>query len=168
MRLRCLLLAALLLLPLWGCSKNNMAHPVNYYYLQKDALSDTSSNVIAAEVRDGAAHREQWVYLLGSYLRGPISYSYTNPFPSLLQLRKADLQGDHLYLTLSEHLADLSGLDLTLACACLALTGMELTGAESVEIQAEGRLLNGKRVLVLNRDDIELLDTQSVPGIPEE
>ena len=63
-----------------------------------------------------------------------------------------------LYVTVSKELAQLSGLELTLACSCLSMTCMELTGAENIVISAENSLLDGQKSITMNKDTLLLID----------
>ena len=49
-------------------------------------------------------------------------------------------------------------MDLTLACACITLTCLELPGVESVSISAQGSQLAGQQALTMSREDLLLED----------
>lgn len=50
-----------------------------------------------------------------------------------------------LQLQMTQELANLSGADLTVACACITLTCLEFPGVEAVSIRAVGSKLDGKQ-----------------------
>ena len=63
-------------------------------------------------------------------------------------------------MALSASLTLLSGVDLTLACACLARTCFSLTDAQSVTISSEGL---GFVSMTLTRDSLVLSDDTPLP-----
>lgn len=155
-----------LLLSMFGCGQHNeeIQEPVNFYYLADLTASDEFDQVIVEEVTESAGLSNE--ELLAHYLTGPKSEGKVNPFPhglSVVYLRK---QSSRIVLILSTELLELSGLDLTLACACLASTVFELYGCQSLEIIVNGHLLDGKASIVISREDLVLYDGSYV-SLPE-
>jgi hypothetical protein len=70
-----------------------------------------------------------------------------NPFPAELELLDLNIDSKVLYITVTDQLAELSGLPLTIACACLANTAMEIAPVFKVVIQCKTQLLDGKKSL---------------------
>ena len=60
---------------------------------------------------------------------------------------------------LSTEFSNLNNLELTLSSSCLALTVLQLTGAEKVCISAQGALLNGQQAITMTRESLLLSDT---------
>lgn len=76
--------------------------------------------------------------------------------PKNTRLRAWTLEEGLLTLDLSESYSDLSGIDLTLANYCLALTMTQLEGVGKVAILVEGSPLPGWGKMSLSRQDILL------------
>lgn len=153
-----LLLALTLLLGIVGCRQRSeeIQEPVNFYYLTDLTTQDDFDQVIMTEVRESSGYTTD--ELLDLYLAGPICEGTTNPFPEGLSVVYLRRQGTKSIIILSEQLLQLSGLDLTLACSCLASTMFELYGCQSVEIIVNGHLLDGKTSVVIDREDLVLYD----------
>lgn len=155
-----------LLLSMFGCGQHNeeIQEPVNFYYLADFTASDEFDRVIVEEVTESSGVPDD--VLLANYLTGPKTEGMTNPFPqglSVVYLRK---HAPDIVLILSSELLELSGLDLTLACACLASTVFELYDCQSLEIIVNGHLIEGKTSIVISRDDLVLYDG-SYTSLPE-
>jgi germination protein M len=63
-----------------------------------------------------------------------------------------------MYLHFAPELADLSGVELTLAATCVTRTFLPLTGCTKLIFTAEDRRLNGEAALELTLDDLYLRD----------
>lgn len=154
-----LMLVLVCLLSLCGCKQKEPAYqlPLSFYYPVAEMAYDPSGSAIAAQVREGKdlANLEAMLKL---YLNGPTDPAYANPFPQGLRLVELDMIEDTLYLTVSDELATLSGMRLTLACCCITMTCLDLTAATHVSIQAESALLGGNKTILMNRDCLLLLD----------
>lgn len=64
-----------------------------------------------------------------------------------------EVEEGRLHLDLSEQYGGLSGVDLTVADACLTLTLCQVEGVESVYVTVEGREIPYRRVQQLGPDD---------------
>jgi hypothetical protein len=135
-----------------------MGKPVQFYYRNADISFESSSTVILSETID-CEGLESHVQCLQLYLQGPSSDRLVSPFPDGLQLRSVHMEGQDLIVVMSEELAQLSGLELMIACGCIASTCMELTGAQRIVIRAENERLDGKYEIILDKDSLLLLDT---------
>ncbi len=155
-----LLLAAALLLGMGGCAakKDPVEQPVNFYYVRLHPDYTAANGLLAAEVREGAGQDRDYALLLETYLRGPADGEWVNPFPEGLTLCSVSTEADVLSITVSEELAQLSGANLSIACACLALTGMDLTGCGTVRISADGQTLFGEPSVQLRKEDLVFED----------
>ena len=155
-----LLLAAVLLLGVFGCTQT-MDTAVFYYTRYEDSyLYGQENAVIASEYRDITGHAGDLKYLLTLYFHGPTMEALTSPFPSGMGLRSVELVDDTLFIELSSSLTMLGSTDLTLACACLAQTCFGLCEAQSVSISAEGL---GIVSMTLTRDSLLLADDTPIP-----
>ena len=154
----------LVLAGLFGCRQQDpIAAPVSFHYLrvpQIDGgiLHGAADSLIAPEVREGAGHQNDYTYLLDIYLLGPLDPQFRSPYPVGTYLADFSMDGKAAAVILTDDLAKLSGIDLSLACCCLTLTVMDMTGAESVTISAEDSLLDGKRSITMDRAALILID----------
>jgi len=157
---RIMILFIALLLTLTGCTKhhNKIREPVNYYYLSTQTQLKDGGNVLSCEVRDKFGHSNDYAYLIGDYLLGPQSTNSISPFPAGTSLIHFDLMKDTALVNLSSHLALLKGQELTLACACIGRTVLEITGMKSVQISAQNDLLAGKEYITINESSLILAD----------
>lgn len=163
-RLTGILLATLLLLSLCGCNANRQRinKPADFYYCHNTALPTytLSDGVIAPEQRESDGY-DDLAKLLSLYLRGPQDPQLRSPFPREVTVVQLLQNGTAVEITLSAQFAGLSGYDLTLACTCLAMTVMELTQAETVQISAEESLLGGNPVISISKDQLVFEDASA-------
>ena len=145
-------------------TKEEFEYPVTFHYLRSTQANDTLSHgaadsVIAPELREGAEYRNDLELMLDIYLHGPLDKAYVSPYPVGTTLRQLTLEGTAASVVLSDHFASLTGMDLSLACACMTMTVMELTDAESVTISTESGLPDGMEAVTMTRSDLILVDT---------
>lgn len=162
-----LIIVLSLLFCMCACGETNtdIQAPVHFYYhtIVNDtdiSNSDGFDSTIAAEIREGADYTAD--ELLALYVSGPQSTGLFNPFPDDLTIISTELQGSRLCITLSTEFSQLGGIDLTLACSCLASTAFELYGCSSVEIIANRAQLDGKTSIIVDKEDIILIDDSYV------
>lgn len=146
-----LLLCTLLLLCFAACDKDSSSITLRFYYPLENYGYDPGeekfySQSIDAEVREDI-HYISARQVLGEYLKGPLDPTMVNPFPAELELLDLNIDSKVLYITVTDQLAELSGLPLTIACACLANTAMEIAPVFKVVIQCKTQLLDGKKSL---------------------
>ena len=161
----CILLFAALLLGLWGCSHNVDApkEPVQFYYpRQIDHLQySTPEGAITYELRESAGHTGQYTYLLNLYLRGPMTQELRDPFPAGTSVISLKLEPESAELILTDSFAQLTGMDLTVACASLTLTVHSLLGVDTLSITTENRKLEPDGVIVMELDRILFMDSST-------
>lgn len=155
----CLLCCACLLLCI-GCGKNSADSETGtaFFYPQAQLSYQPGSAAIGSELRSLENHGT-WAQVLNIYFAGPQSEHLSSPFPAGLETRKTTIENGTLYITVSAHLAQLTGLELTMACSCLTLTCLELTGADTVVISAEDSLLDGQKTITMDKNTLLLLDS---------
>ena len=85
-----------------------------------------------------------------------------SPFPSGTSLQKLTVAGGRANVDLSEPYARLSGIDLSIADACLTLTLTQLDGIYAVHITANGRELPYRRTQLLTAADALLSSGEDV------
>lgn len=153
----CLILVIFLLC---GCGKDKseIKTPVNFYYTNTEIHYNSLNGVLSAEVRDGTGYKENLVGLLDLYFAGPLSDEFISPFPAGTITMSIFREGAQLNVELSNEFAELEGLDLTIACACLTKTAAELTGCEVVRIYATDNALDGNPSITMSASDLLMLD----------
>ncbi len=146
------------LLSACGESSPKMQSPVTFYYLRNDITYGSTDSVICATEFESAGHEGNIPYLLTQYLAGPTVESLKNCFPVGTALLDYQTQGSYVILVLTDNFAQLAGIDLTVASACLTKTVLDLTGAKTVEIQARTQPLGDMGSIIMDEASILLLD----------
>lgn len=159
-RMIVILLILTFLLGITACTQEEepILEPVSLYYRRINFTYGAQDSVISSEVWDAAKYKGNLVALMNDYLKGGKSDHLARTFPSGVTLLHIALQGDTADLTLNSKFANLSGINLTIACACLAKTTMELTGAKTVVIHLKRQPLNGMDQIVMDESTLLLLD----------
>ena len=155
-----------LFISLCGCgqtSEPNVVMPTVFYYHTDLNSKEDFNDIFVAEIREGVQYQDDHILLLNSYFAGPESENLVNPFPSGLDAVSLEATGDTAYVVLSEKIAKLSALDLTMACSCLSLTLLELTQCDYVQISAENNLLADQEFITIGRDTLLLSDNTQLP-----
>lgn len=171
----CLMLALLLLGGMFGChysESGDILEPVEFFYpRQSDSfVYGAEDGVLAVEVREASGRTGDLNYLLSMYLRGPQDKNLRSPFPAGCTLEEVRSGGNTLCIVLSGEFTALENTELTLACASLAKTGLSLTDADRVRIDAASEektfsITLDKDSLLLT--DHSVFDAQSATEEPE-
>ena len=146
------------LIALSACSKK-VQSPVNFYYTDADFKLGSDQSMIVAETRDAGEYKDQYTELLSVYFKGPIDPQYNSPFPSGTSLVSLEIGNTRAFVVVSQHLSMLNGHQLTIACACIGKTLLEMVDVRSVEIKAKSSLLNGMQSIILSENDLFLWDS---------
>ena len=169
----CLLLILALALSLTGCGKGKQSSTAFYYTRDYEAdyekgtfYHGSSDSVIVCEYRDISSRSSDLRHILSLYLRGPSSDTLVSPFPAGTYLISAEVQDSTVKIVLSSSLERLSGIDLTVACACMTMTCLELTQAASVNIRSEQPTSQGGVSVTMTADDLVLLDISTGETVP--
>ncbi len=160
-RLICCIIALLLMTSLFACkNKNNeFAEPVTFYYRNAAESYNNENAVLLGEVREGAGYSLKEVICL--YLEGPVTDACLSPFPAGVVVESISFEGTQVNITLSQEFAELNGIKLSLACACVARTVIEFTPCESVSISVPDTLLDGNHAVTISHGDLLLMDNSS-------
>lgn len=153
-----LLLCLVLLVSITACQGGKYRDPGSFYYHRTEISYSSGDGVIAPEERELSGIRDDVGALLNAYLSGPKSDGLESPFPPDTRLLSWELQEDRLVLNFNSTLAALSGVELTIACACVARTFLELLPVEQVVISADGALLSGETCITLTKGSILYYD----------
>ena len=100
--------------------------------------------------------------LLTTLLDAPEDAGLRAPFPSGTRLQKLAVAGGRATVDLSEQYARLSGIDLSIADACVTLTLTQLDGIYAVRITANGRELPYRETQLLTAADALLSSGEDV------
>ena len=157
-RLLCLMLCALLLAGLFGChysESGDILEPVAYFYPRRTDyfVYGSADGVLTSEIREAAGHTEDLLYLLSMYLRGPQDPGLYSPFPANCKLENIRVEDNTLHIRLSEEFALLENVELTLACAALAKTCLELTELTYIHINSQ----SDRKTISITMDENTLL-----------
>ena len=160
-----LLLLALLML-LGGCAATEQSEGnCTLYYLYADLDIHRGGDAIGREdcilvlPEDTLAAAKM---LLDRYLQGPESEGMKSPLPASLQVQELLLRGTTLTVDVSGVYSILSGIDLSLADSCLALTLAELPGVSRVSITVNGKELYYRSHNTLQPRQILMSSTEDV------
>lgn len=153
-----------LLVSMVGCSRIPKDELVTFYYPRAAYTYQGEDSVIASEARSKDGHAV-WSKLLQYYIQGPEDIDLINPFPADLDIASVQADGTVLKIIVSDHLADLSEIQLILACASLAKTAMGISGATSVRISCVTKLIGDKSYIVI--DDSTIIFEDMPPASTE-
>ena len=152
-----LILLALSLL-LSGCARTEYREPGVFYYNRAETAFRGEESVIAPETRELAGVSGNLESMLALYCEGPKDPALENPLPPGSAVLSYSLYNQVLTLRFNATLAQLSGVELTVAAASLARTFLPLTGANTLILTADGAFLNGDTSMTVTLDDLNLLD----------
>ena len=115
-----------------------------------DAIRSRSVHVENSASMDTAALAQQ---LVAKLFAAPEGEGLLSPFPGGTSLQRLSVAGGRATVDLSEQYARLSGVDLSIADACLTLTLTQLDGVYAVRITANGRELPYRKTQLLTAAD---------------
>lgn len=147
------------LLSVCGCSnKESVQNPVAMYYCRENVGYNSPGAVISQEVHSGPEYETDPLTLLRLYLSGPKSPGRYCPVPAEAIAIAATTEESVMKVVFSKSFAQLTGVDLTVACVCLSKTLMANFPVTSVEISAMDALLDGQFHITISEDDYILMD----------
>lgn len=163
-KLLSILLAVCCCLGILGCSQKDKApeNSATVYLKREKPVFGAADGVIAPVYMDISGQSQDPAQLLGKYLRGVPGEGFVSPFPKGLFLISFKLEGLTAKVILSDGIAELTGMDLTVALTCLTQTVMSLTGCREVIISAATALLDGEKFITLSQDSFLLVDDSGV------
>lgn len=131
-----------------------------YYSALSDQQAFSSVDWEVHTLEQGAEPVPALVELL---LEGPEDPQLTSPFPHGVQLLSWSLEEGRLHLDLSEQYGGLTGVDLTVADTCLALTLCQVEGVDRVYVTVEGSELPYRPIRQLREEDVLLSGSGEEP-----
>ena len=159
-KLLSVILVLCLMLSIAGCAREPEIPEDSYtvYYQLKNPTYGTMDSVVAPTYLLASGRGDDISYLLRKYLASTPGEGFVSPFPHTVTLISFKLEGPTAKVILSNQIAQLSGIELTVALICLTRTVMDLTDCREVIISANTALLAGQNYITLNRDSFLLLD----------
>lgn len=154
------------LLALCGCSGDaREGAGQGGYLIYYSALDDRNAAMAVGseslELPEGA---QVIPALVNAAFRDPASQDLTSPYPDGVRVLSWELLEDGcLHLDLSEQYGSLTGIDLTVADACLTLTLCQAEGVASVYLTVEGDEIPYRPIQQLTREDVLLSTGQESP-----
>ena len=166
-RLLTLLPALLALAALWGCAAGGEDSEDGAYRLWFSAMEDRYAlEAVACEPAELPEGLPPALGLTEALLAGPEGQNLASPFPAGVRLLDWSLEDGTLWLDLSEQYGSLTGVDLTVADACLVLTLTQAPGVETVYVTVEGEELPYRPIQRMTAADVAF-PFDSAPEEPE-
>ncbi len=141
-----------------GCSRQeSFEKPCSFYYLPGSVDTSSQPDIMVIQTVEGNHRTLEELMVL--YLQGPSEEGMRAPFPegtTVVELKQTD---GIVFMTLSREISDLSGVELSLLCACLSKTCFAWTDAACIELRCESGKLDGKDSLHLEPKTFILTDT---------
>lgn len=162
MRKRIVLLVLTAAFFLSGCVGTQSGREIYTVYCAADLERSRGGDAVyALEVQADGENEERVASDLLRQMIAASGDSYQSPLPAGTQIRRVQIENGLATVDLSGEYARLSGMELTLADACIALTLCQLSGVERVSVLAEGeslpyreeQTLASSEVLLSQRDD---------------
>lgn len=146
-----------------GCKQKTESpqDPVGVYYKRAQVSFGASDSVISLAYIDAAGRKTDIEYLLNLYLANETGEEHARTFPKGTTLISIKMDALTAKIVLSDSFADLTGIDLSIACACLTQTVISLTNCQEVIISANNAKLDGQNFITLSQDSYLLLDESS-------
>ena len=159
-RILCLFFVFSLLFSGCGFFGERIHEPTTFHYLCRNYQEELCC-VIVGEEREAAGHSGDLAYLMALYQMGPSDENLSAPLPSGTRI-SSDVQNGQVFLELSDAASTLSDPEFSLACACLTLTCLDITDAESVTVSC------GNRSNTMTRGSLMLNDMEKSTTPTEE
>ena len=150
-----------------ACTRKNVSlqKPAAFYYCNAEVPYDGKTGGITAEMRESANFADDMIALLNEYLKGPLAEGFLSPFPDNVRIASFNTSATTVTVVLSREFSQLSGLDLIIACACITMTCLELSDAQTIRIRAQDATLDGAEFIEMSESSLLLIDF--VPSVEE-
>ena len=156
--LLCILILMIVLCCVFGCSQKDNENQISFYYCNSKVDYTPDDSLIGFEFYNKSIDPFAYDKLLHTYLEGPQSKTLLSPFPNGTTLVSISIEQQTAYITLSDDFAKLTGIKLSIACACIGLTVKNITGCAKVVISAQNALLEQQQSITINTNEIQLTD----------
>ena len=169
-RIMAFALAVILLTSFCGCAVKDDKEGkwMAFYYCRGDMSSHVPSGVLTREMRQIPEGQTDPEKILELYLQGPRMQELKNVFPPNCRLVSLTVEEELTEVCLSREIGQLEGMDLTIACACLAKTLMEFNGTQTLRIRGQNMVLAGQEYIEMRYGDLIMDDKSAVTTEPTE
>ena len=134
-KLSIFLLIIIIAVGLLACKNDEIS--VNFYYCSEYPSYYNNELILQSETRTLGTPLSDLESLLSAYLDGPYNVLLRSPFPKGTKLVSVQPGKEMIEVVLSDEFATLEGINLTLACACISNTLLEISNAEMIRIRTE-------------------------------
>ena len=151
----------LLCLILTGCAGEDRRYitALKFYYPLQTADYTMGAAYLQPELREGGGLDKSLSNILNLYLQGPHDKEiYQMPFHHNAQVVSITRSSSMLDITLTANFGTYSGTDLTIACACITMTCLELADVQTVRIRAKDATLDGAEFIEMSAESLLLVD----------
>ncbi len=165
-KLLCMLLILGCMVSMFGCAsrQTNSDQQVTVYYRRSEPTYGAADSIIASTTLDATGHERDYSHLLQVYLNGCEADLFAPTFPENTYVVNFKLEALTAKIVLTDNFAQLTGMDLTIACICLTQTIISLTDCQEVIISTVFSPLDGNNFITLSRDSYLLLDNSGTAG----
>ena len=161
---RWIILAAVLLLTLWGCSapaeEDAQEEGYQLYFVAPEAKTRGGDRIQSSserlDVPENAPLKVTARAVVERLLAGPEDGGLLSPLPEGTELLSLDIQDRRVYVDLNGGINRLSGVELAMADYCLTLSLTKLDGISSVTLTSQGRTLGQQPKQVFYERDVLL------------
>lgn len=161
---RLLFLSVLLLFALCACAPAEEETGEYQVYFVSDQEVRAGGSALESEGRSLPEGADPAEGLMECLLSGPLSGALRSPIPEgVQQLSAPTIEDGVCRVDLSEGYGSLSGVELTLADYCIALTLCQLPGVDGVTIDVEGEPIPYRARQVLRPEDAALTGGEDAP-----
>lgn len=157
-RFPAILLSIALIASLIACGSTTYHLPGTFYYISVEPDYESQDGVLAPETREIQGMENNPDAMMDAYFAGPESNNLASPFPRDTRVLRWEMDDGVLKLTMNEAFAQLSGVELSLACACATRTFLGLLPIEAVSFQVEDGLLGGEKSILMSNENIRVHD----------
>lgn len=159
-RFTLILLTILLSVGSLGCQKDDvqLQKPAKFYYRNEEVNYGTEDGLIAYELQETSHIGADLYQLILQYQKGPVSESLVNPLSQDINITAVENYGGVITVSTDTSFHQLSGIDRSVACACISMTLLDYTEAKYIKFYIVDDFLGEKESLIFSRKDMQLLD----------
>ena len=160
-RFTLILLTITLIFGCFGCRKNDvqLQKPAKFYYRNEEINYGTEDGLIDYELQETSHIGTDLYQLILQYQKGPLSETLVNPLPQDVNITAVENYGGVITVSTDTSFQQLSGIDRSIACACISMTLLDYTEAKYIKFYIVDDFMGEKESLIFSRKDMQLLDS---------
>ena len=147
---------------LCGCAAGRVEQPgvntIDFYYCQTDSRFDNPTGALASEHVDLGSTEITLAEILARYFEGPQTDTLQSIFPENTACTSVTVDDGVLTLDMNEAYASLTGVERTLAAACLTMTMEQIEFVDAVQIRTPAGIVTSQTPAKLSTDSYLLQD----------